>query len=133
MPSIHLLDARFRIRSLHASQHFAEHTEYAGKHAKLTGGESDSASVLPSSALYCPVSLPCILRVKGANMQARVFRAGSPYPPSRYIIKSSSVGMETCPTEFVGTAPAKHPFMHAFFACRIPLAGEGSHIYKIIR
>ena len=28
------------------------------------------ACVLPSSALYCPVSLPCILRVKRANMQA---------------------------------------------------------------
>jgi len=32
-------------------------------------------------------------------MQARVFRAGSPYPPSRYIINSSSAGMETCPTK----------------------------------
>jgi mRNA-degrading endonuclease HigB of HigAB toxin-antitoxin module len=32
-------------------------------------------------------------------MQARVFRAGSPYPPSLYAYYISSAGKDTCPTE----------------------------------
>ena len=62
-------------------------------------------------------------------MQARVFRAGYPYPPSRCIINSSSACMKTSTTEFVGdshafrTAPGKHAFLSICLSMRTLHAG----------